>query len=88
MLVASLRYLRTVEEFAGGVVGFSANSSRNRFGLLGEFGCTIELRLAHFELRGGGLGGGWPGHGAVVAREEEPTNASGPASWIRRLTMA
>ena len=58
MLVASLLYLQTVEEFAGGVMGFSANSSRNRFGLLGEFGCTIELRLAHFELRGGGLGGG------------------------------
>ena len=88
MWVASLRYLQTVEEFAKGIVGFSTNSSKDRFGLLGAFGCTFELCPTCVELRGGGSGGGWPGRGAVVARKEESANASGPASWIRRLTVA
>ena len=80
MLVASLQYLKTVEEFSRGVVGFSVNSLRDKFGLLGAFGYTFELRPTRVELRGGSSGGGWSGHGAVVAREEEPANTFGPTS--------
>ena len=50
--------------------GFPANWSGDRFELPGAFGCTLELRLTRGELRSESSGEGWPGCGAMVAREE------------------